>query len=158
MEEPLARRLLQVVKIYFGVFLKRVEYLEINRHHYMLLLIAEHDGKLTQKMLAEITGKDKSSMVSIIDTLTDKGYVYREINPDDRRQQLLKITDKAKVDMPAIKEAYKQLNAKATEGIDREKLEVFEEVLFKISNNLKPLESNHISLRLKKPRNTTRKP
>ncbi len=152
MEEPLSRTLLQVAKVYLGAFSKRVEDLDINRYHYILLLIAERDGQLTQKMLAEITGKDKSSMVSIIDTLTDKGYVYRETNPDDRRQQLLKVTQKAKADIPTIKESFSLLNNKAVEGIDKEKLDTFNQVLQLMTDNLKPLAATPVSFRLKKPK------
>jgi MarR family transcriptional regulator for hemolysin len=157
LEEPLSRKLLQVAKVYLGAFSKRVEDLDINRYHYILLLIAEHDGQLTQKKLAEITGKDKSSMVNIIDTLTHKGYVYREINPEDRRQQLIKITEKAKADIPAIKESFSLLNNKATEGINKEKLDTFNEVLHQMTANLKPLAANPVSFRLKKSKTPIRK-
>lgn len=148
-EEPISRRLMQLAKIYLGAFSKRVEHLDINRYHYLLLLIAEHQGQPTQKKLAEITGKDKSAMVSIIDMLSAKGYVYREINPNDRREQLIRITPKAKEHLPAIKASFKILNEKATEGISEENLNIFNEVLQQMADNLKPLESNLISFRKK---------
>jgi DNA-binding MarR family transcriptional regulator len=157
LEEPISRKLLHVAKIYLGAFSKRVEALDINRYHYILLLIAENEGQLTQKKLAEITGKDKSSMVNIIDTLTEKGYVYREINPNDRRQQLIKITEKAKADIPAIKESFSLLNVIAAEGISAEKLDTFNEVLKQMTLNLKSLDANPVSFRLKKPKTLTRK-
>ena len=157
LQEPISRKLLQVAKVYLGAFTKRVENLEINRYHYILLLIAEHNGQLTQKQLAEITGKDKSSMVSIIDTLSSKGYVYREVNPNDRRQQLIKITPKAEADIPTIKESFDYLNQVAIQNIDPEKLQAFEDVLQLITGNLKSLEANMVSFRLKKSKPLTRK-
>lgn len=149
MEEPISRKLMQLVKIYLGAFSKRVEDIDINRYHYLLLLIAEHQGQPTQKKLAEIMGKDKSAMVNIIDSLTEKGYVYREINPDDRREQLIKITAKAQKDIPAIKESFALLNKKATEGVSSEKLDIFNEVLQQMAVNLEPLDSNQVSFRKK---------
>lgn len=140
---------MQLVKIYLGAFSKRVEDMDISRYHYLLLLIAEHQGQPTQKKLAEIMGKDKSAMVNIIDTLTAKGYVYREINPSDRREQLIKITAKAEKDIPAIKASFELLNKKATEGISSEKLDIFNEVLKQMAVNLKPLDSNLVSFRKK---------
>lgn len=140
---------MQLAKIYLGAFSKRVEYLDIHRYHYLLLLIADYQGQPTQKKLAEITGKDKSAMVSIIDMLSDNGYVYREINPDDRREQLIKITPKARQHIPAIKESFALLNNKAAEGISIEKLNTFNEVLQQMADNLKPLDSNQISFRKK---------
>lgn len=152
LKEPISRHLLQLAKIYLGAFSKRVEHLDITHYHYVLLLIAEHHGQLSQKKLAEIIGKDKSSMVSIIDALTEKGYVYREINPNDRREQLLKITDKAREDMPVIKEAYAMLNNKAIEGISSENINTFYTVLQQMGDNLVPLASTRVSFKLKKPK------
>ena len=149
MEEPISRKLMQVAKIYLGAFSKRVEDLDITRYHFLLLLIAEYQGQPTQKKLAAIMGKDKSAMVNIIDTLSANGYVYREINPEDRREQLIKITPKAEQHIPAIKESFGMLNAKATEGISAEKLNIFNEVLQQMAINLKPLDSHLISFRKK---------
>jgi len=157
LEEPISRKLLQLAKIYLGVFSKRVEHLDLNRYHFMLLLIAEHEGQLTQKRIAEISGKDKSSMVNIIDTLTEKGYVYREINPGDRREQLIKITEKAKLELPAIQESYSVLNQTASTDIDPKKLVIFYEVLQQMSANLIPLSSTQVSFRLKKSKPLKRK-
>ncbi|EHQ26948.1 MarR family winged helix-turn-helix transcriptional regulator [Mucilaginibacter paludis] len=150
MDEPISRRLTQLAKIYLGAFSNHVEELDINRYHFILLLIAEHEGQLTQKKLGQITGKDKSAMVNIINSLTDKGYVYRELNPDDRRGQLIKITEKAQQDIPAIRQSFQLLNHKATEGINSQKLDIFNEVLQQMSVNLIPLASKRVSFQLKK--------
>ncbi len=152
LEKPISHQLLQLAKVYLGAFSKRVEHLDITHYHYILLLIAENEGQLTQKKLAGIIGKDKSSMVSIIDALTAKGYVYREINPIDRREQLIKVTEKAHRDMPAIRESYDMLNRKALQGIDINQIATFYDVLKQMGDNLKPLASTKISFKLKKPK------
>lgn len=157
MEEPISRKLLQLTKTYLSAFTKQIEHLELNRYHYMLVMIAEHQGQLTQKKIAEISGKDKSHMVSIIDTLTEKGYVYREVNPGDRRQQLIKITKKAEAELPAIREAFLLINNKATEGINADKLKIFNEVLGQMALNLKPYTSPDVTFRLKKSTTLKRK-
>lgn len=122
----------------------------------MLLMIADNQGQLTQKKIAEIAGKDKSHMVSIIDTLTEKGYVYREVNPGDRRQQLIKITAKAEKELPVIRESFTLLNETAAEGISPDKLKIFNEVLQQMMSNLKPYTSTNVSFRLKKTTNLKR--
>jgi len=157
LEEPISRKLLQLAKTYLSAFSKKIEHLDLNRYHYMLVLIAENQGQLTQKKIGEIAGKDKSHMVSIIDTLAEKGYVYREVNPDDRRQQLIKITEKAQKELPAIRESFGLLNVKATEGISTDKLKVFNEVLQQMSENLKPYTSTDVTFRLKKTTTLKRK-
>lgn len=157
LNEPISRRLLQLAKTYLSAFSKRTEHLDLNRYHYMLVMIAENQGGLTQKKIAEISGKDKSHIVSIIDALAEKGYVYREVNPDDRRQQLIKITPKAEKELPAIRESFNLLNAKATEGISADKLAVFNEVLQHMMNNLKPYTATNVTFRLKKTTTLKRK-
>lgn len=157
MEEPISRKLLQLAKTYLSAFSKRIEHLDLNRYHYMLVLIAENQGQLTQKKIGEIAGKDKSHMVSIIDTLAEAGYVYREVNPDDRRQQLIKITDKARKELPAIRESFSLLNDTATQGISADKLKIFNEVIQHMSGNLKPYTSADVTFRLKKTTTLKRK-
>jgi MarR family transcriptional regulator for hemolysin len=94
--EPISRKLLGTGKLYLNVLVKNMQHLDINRYHYVLASIYLRDGLLTQKELALLLGKDKSAVVSIIDMLTEKGYVYRQINPADRREHLLKCTEKQK--------------------------------------------------------------
>lgn len=81
-------------------------------------------------------GKDKSSMVLIIDTLSEKGFVYRETNPADRREHLLRATEKAKEAVPEILHAFENMNNHITEDIAEADLLVFYEVLFKMQQNL----------------------
>lgn len=83
-------------------------------------------------------GKDKSAMVSIINLLTAKGFVYRENNPNDRREQLLKVTDKAKQAVPHIVETFKNINTNITEGISAADMKTFESVLLRMQSNIQP--------------------
>jgi MarR family transcriptional regulator for hemolysin len=134
--EPISRKLLRLGKLYLSELSKNIGHLDIKRYSYILTLISYHDGKLTQKALAEMLGKDKSSMVLIIDTLSEKGFVYRETNPADRREHLLKVTEKAKEAVPEILHAFEDMNNHITEDISEADLLVFYKVLFKMQQNL----------------------
>jgi MarR family transcriptional regulator for hemolysin len=134
--EPISRKLIRLGKLYLDELAKNIDHLDINRYYYVLTLICYHDGKLTQKALAEMLGKDKSSMVSIIDTLTEQGFVYRETNMADRREHLLKVTEKARKAVPEIVHAFESMNNHITEDIPEEDLLVFYNVLFKMQENL----------------------
>ncbi|HEY9195759.1 MAG TPA: MarR family transcriptional regulator, partial [Mucilaginibacter sp.] len=103
--EPISRKLIRLGKMYLNVLARYTEHLDVQRYHFILSLIYYHDGQLTQNALAQILDKDKSAMVSIINQLTAKGFVYRESNPADRREHLLRVTEKAKVAVPRIIEA-----------------------------------------------------
>ncbi|MGN8068091.1 MarR family winged helix-turn-helix transcriptional regulator [Mucilaginibacter sp. 22184] len=137
--EPISRKLIRLGKLYQSLLAKSTEHLDVNRYHYVLSLIYHHDGQLSQKALAEILDKDKSAMVSIINLLTAKGFVYRENNPNDRREQLLKVTEKAKLAVPQIVASIKNINTDITHGISDDDMKVFERVLLQMQNNIKPL-------------------
>ena len=139
MIEPISRKLNQLGRAYLSLLAKQAEPLGISRYYYALTYICYHDGKLTQKALANELGKDKSIIVNVIDTLSEEGFVYREINPADRREHLLKVTEKAKKAVPKIIEAFETLNKSITNEISDEEMKIFNAVLKKMSNNLRPL-------------------
>jgi len=147
--EPISRKLIHLAKIYLNVLSKRVEHLGINRYYYVLSLIHANNGQLSQKALAERLGKDKSAMVSIIDFLTEKGYVYREVNPADRREQLLNVTPKAAIAVPHIVAEFDTINQTVATGISDADMATFYAVLLKMEDNLKPFATRELNIKLK---------
>src|ERR1700761_8475577 len=115
--EPLSRKLNHLGRAYLSQLAKQLGPLGISRYYYALTYICYHDGRLTQKALASELGKDKSLIVNIVDTLTEQGFVYRETNPADRREHLLRVTPKGKKAVPHIVDAFETLNKSITEDI-----------------------------------------
>lgn len=146
--EPISRKLIHLGKVYLNVLSGRVQHLGVNRYWYILSLIHANNGKLTQKALAQMLGKDKSALVSIIDSLTEKGYVYREVNPADRREHLLKVTTKASKAVPEIVAAFEAINKTVATDLSLAEIETFNRVLLKMEENLKPYTSKEINLKL----------
>jgi len=146
--EPISRKLIHLAKIYLNVLSKRVEHLDINRYWYVLSVIHANNGKLTQKALGEMLGKDKSAMVNIIDSLTERGYVYREINPVDRREHLLKTTPKAIKAVPEIVASFEEINDTVSTDVSAAELATFYKVLDKMEHNLKPFSSQELNIKL----------
>ncbi|HVW95442.1 MAG TPA: MarR family transcriptional regulator [Mucilaginibacter sp.] len=136
--EPISRKLNHLGRAYLGRLAKQVEPLGISRYYYALAYIGYHDGELTQKALASELGKDKSLIVTVIDTLAEQGFVYREINPADRREHLLKVTEKGKKAIPHIIGAFEAINKSITQNISTEELEIFNIVLKKMEQNMQP--------------------
>ncbi len=60
------------------------------------------DG-LLQKELAAASGLDESSLVRLIDILSERGLLERRIDPDDRRARRLNLTDTGKRTASAIR-------------------------------------------------------
>ena len=59
-------------------------------------------------------------------------------NPNDRREHLLRVTEKAKLVVPQIIKTFETINAGITRGIPAADMIVFESVLQQMQNNIKP--------------------
>ncbi|WP_214072253.1 MarR family transcriptional regulator [Mucilaginibacter sp. dw_454] len=134
--EPVSRKLNVLGQDYLAALNDHLAMFDIDRHFYPLTLIHRNDGQLTQKALAEILGKDKSLIVKIIDRLSEKGFVYRTVNPEDRREHFLSATDKAREVVPHIIKTFEHMNQSASKGISAHDMEIFENVLLKMRDNL----------------------
>ncbi len=132
---PIGRHLTVLSKHYVGVLTKKLEGLDIERH-FSLLLILHYKPDCNQKCLAEILDIDKTSLVGIIDFLSEKGYVKREINPKDRREYFIRLTAKAKKNIPLIIEAVQSTNEVALSGFSENEIKSFYKILFGAYNNL----------------------
>jgi MarR family transcriptional regulator for hemolysin len=148
--QPLAQLLISVAKKYVSIFSQQTTGLDIDRYQYVLVLINLHQEKLTQKALAELLEVDKSFMVNIIDYLSEKGYVSRETNANDRRQQFIKLTKKAKSAIPKIEQTIAHLNDKATASLSESQIKIFTESLLQINCNLSDVKPEGIILNNKK--------
>ena len=149
-KQPLAHLLVSVTKKYLSIFSQQTEGVGIDRYQYVLVLINLHNESLTQKALSELLEVDKSYMVNIIDYLSDRGYVIRETNSKDRRQHLIKLTQKAKVAVPEIEKVISGLNQKSMENLSESQIEIFSEVLLQINSNLSGGKPSEIIINYKK--------
>ncbi|MBC8054371.1 MAG: MarR family transcriptional regulator [Sphingobacteriaceae bacterium] len=147
MKQPLAQLLVSVTKKYLSIFSQQTEGLDIDRYQYVLVLIKLHNEQLTQKALSELLEVDKSFMVNIIDYLSSKGYVLREKNLNDRRQQVIKLTDKAREAVPKIESVISRLNKKSLENVSANEIETFSNVLLQINNNLSEIKPKDIVIK-----------
>lgn len=150
MNEPLAYPLISLTKKYLSFFAKETLALKIDRYHYILMLIDDNHENLTQKAIGDLLHLDKSYMVNIIDYLSSNGYVFREKNPIDRRQQLIRLTDLARKDVPFIKNVYSELNKKSFNNLSRAEIDIFNKVIAVIQDNLADSQPNEIHLEIKK--------
>ena len=144
-EEPLVHQLVQITKKYLNAFSEISQEIPLDRYHYVLLLIDEHKETLTQKALTAILLVDKSYLVNMIDYLSENGFVYRETNQKDRRQQVIKLTEKAKDYIPLIDEKFKAINQKSFDNLSKEKIATFYEVMKVLQNNLNKFKTTEIS-------------
>jgi DNA-binding MarR family transcriptional regulator len=96
------------------------------------------EGVLTQQQIADITMRDKNSIVKLIDGLENRKLVRRVSNPNDRRQNLIKVTPHSL----RIKDEVEAVAFEAVTGIlgeiPQDELKVFVKVLAKMESNMDP--------------------
>jgi MarR family transcriptional regulator, transcriptional regulator for hemolysin len=135
--QPVGRILSRVGKSYLQLLNARLNYLDIERYYYALMLIEMGQGKITQNELASQLETDKVSIVRTIDYLAEKGYVDRIRSSTDKRKYCLTLTDKAKNALPGIKESLNEITELAFKGISESQITAFYLTLDTIKNNLR---------------------
>ena len=147
--KPISRQLISVTKKYLSVFSQQTRGLDIDRFQYVLVIIDDNGELLSQQALAEDLQVDKSYVVTIVNYLEGNGYVKREKNPDDKREQLIKLTEKGRLVVPKIREVTEQLNQRALENLTVEQTETFIQVLNQIDANLVDIKPFNILINYK---------
>lgn len=93
-------------------------------------------GARTDQILQNIsiaTGKNKSVVMRMIDSLEKKGLVRRTVNPGDRRENLLSTTDAGERTLHQYHEIENRLSEELLDGIPEDKVRIFFEVVGEIS-------------------------
>jgi DNA-binding MarR family transcriptional regulator len=82
---------------------------------------------------------EPTSLTRIIKLLEDNGYIYKEKTTTDKREVIIKLTEKGLNSRNLSKEVVVNFNKKVMERIPLEKMEVFKDVMIeimKIANDL----------------------
>lgn len=75
---------------------------------------------------------EPTSLTRIIKLLEDNGYIYKEKTTNDKREVIIKLTDKGLNSRNMSKEVVVNFNKSIVERIPAEKLEIFKEVMGEI--------------------------
>lgn len=135
-EQPVGRILSLTAKSFLCTINQKLLHLDIDRNFFALTLIEMGKGEINQQDLVGFLESDKVSVVRIINYLSEKGYVIRVKSKSDKRKYSLHITEKAKRDLPEIKQTLKNVTNKAFEGLNKSEINSFLKTLNIIKNNL----------------------
>jgi MarR family transcriptional regulator, lower aerobic nicotinate degradation pathway regulator len=75
-----------------AICMARLAPLDLHVRQFGLLTVLATEGPRSQQDLVEWTRLDRTTMVALVDSLEERGYVRRERNPADRRAYLLQLT------------------------------------------------------------------
>lgn len=87
-------------KIYSNLYLNYLKQYsslyDVNKTQLRALVFMKNYGEISMTELCAKLNIEKGSLTSMIDDLSDKGYVYREKNLKDRRKYMIIITEEGK--------------------------------------------------------------
>jgi len=93
-------------------------------------------NELTMAAIARRMNSNRANIMGITDRLEALGLVQRTVNPQDRRAQILTLTDKAKKLLSELEEMSKQTTDKAFQGFSQQERQMVMDFLDRIIANL----------------------
>ena len=103
---------------------------------FMLIDLLWNHGAMSQQQLADLMKKDKNSVTQLVDAIERKGFVIRQQNADDRRSNILVLTEKAEMLKPGAKQKGISILDHMLDGISEDELHSFLATLRKLNNNM----------------------
>jgi len=113
------------------------EGIEITTEQWSVLACLWTKDKVTQQDLCDLTSKDKPSMTRLIDKLELRNLVTRVADHNDRRTNLIHLTDAGNALKQKATEIVQEVATRTLNHISEEELNTIRTVLKKIMNNLK---------------------
>jgi MarR family transcriptional regulator for hemolysin len=99
----------------------------------LLFAINEKNEDVIQKEMAEVMGKDQSSILRTVDSLEKKELIRRVVDKNDRRKNFLMVTKKGEQAIEQFLNIEFQLNDDLLEGLSETEITTF----FKVIEHLK---------------------
>ncbi|MBQ2753047.1 MAG: MarR family transcriptional regulator [Firmicutes bacterium] len=99
-------------------------------------LYDNRDRVVLQKEFEKEFNLRRSTVTTILQTMEKNGLIERLSIKDDARQRQLVLTEKAEMVHKLISKEMKALDERITDGINKEDMDIFYKVLFRIKGNL----------------------
>ena len=105
----------------------------------ILMTVHYSDTEAIQQDIADIVKKDKSAVLRQIDNLEKKNLVQRIVAPNDRRRNIIHITDKGLSLINVINSKLDEMLSLLSDGLEASDLEIFYKVLYHLRTKAKTL-------------------
>ncbi len=109
---------------------------EISGGQGRILFVLWKTDHLTISAISEKTSLAKNTVSVVIDGMVNKGIVERNVNPKNRRQTIVSLTEYAKSLQTKYEAVSQQMNALFYEGFSEEEQKQFEQYLARILETL----------------------
>lgn len=148
--EPLGKLFSLMTKKYIAMVTEQLREMDIERHFYVVYVVANATKPYTQKDLAAYLEIDKTSMVRVVDYLSDHGYLERVANPNDRREYFIHLTEKGQLASKEIERAFAHANNSCWEGFSTGAQKATAQGLDQMMANLNNISTTDLQLKFEK--------
>lgn len=108
----------------------------LNAFESILLSIVYKHTECTQDRLGEITMFDGASVARALKKLEDRGFIFRQADPNNGRKKIVHITDEGTKLYDKVRNAFHESNETIFKGITSEEQKQLETILEKVYENL----------------------
>ena len=110
--------------------------LDIAPMHMRTIKIIDKRPSCTAIDIAKFLHRDKAQVTRLLNTLIAQNLISKVANPEDKRSQLLVVTDSGKQCIARMKEVEDKMMVLMTENIDEDVLDLFDQTAKKLMQNL----------------------
>jgi len=110
--------------------------IEISGGQGRILFVLWKKDHLTISEISRETSLAKNTVSIVVDGMVHKGILERNINPDNRRQTIISLTEYAKSIQEKFERVSGQMNQLFYQGFSEDEQKLFEQYLAKILDNL----------------------
>lgn len=132
---PLQLLIVNLFKSHTSYLRKTLKNTEITLGQFPVLVETHKHNTISQKELADILYLSEGTVSKVIKQLEDKKIIEHEVNPENRRQNKISLTEKGKKIANEVKYTEKNWEKKVIEEIPEEEREIFfnnlEKVMYK---------------------------
>ena len=112
------------------------EKLNVTTEQWAILNRLNENSGLSQNEVAKLTFKDNANITRMLDKLEQKGFIQRQMDPNDRRTWKVSITKDGRKVRDSIELLAKEALEKALRGINEKEVYTFNSITKKIMENL----------------------
>ena len=117
-------------------FDRRAKSIGLTRSQWWVLTHLYRRDGLVQAELAEILEIERPTLGRLLDRLEAKGWLRRELDPDDRRVKRVYLTNEVKPAMQSLRRIAADLRQQSLEGLNEKERERLVDILIHMKTNL----------------------
>ena len=129
---------IKMMKTIINNLKKRLQTAELNYsldQFILLKAVQKEDEAVVQQDMAERMGKDKSYILRLINAIEEDDLIKRVVNPDDRRKNILVITEKGLLLLDRFLKIENELLKDLQQEISPDEMDIFYKVIAQIQHN-----------------------